>query len=168
MKWISGIKSEETRFWIFSSFPHFWITRVFSSLKNWTFLWITNRDKKWGPSWELEDVITKPGPVISVLKNVVILSFLRKFLRNLIGFPKTVINRLSLVRIGPHWSALDNYGRIRDKKHMSWFSIGYHWSALVRIGPHWITTDGYGIKNIWVGSQKVINGYLRLSLVRFG
>ena len=140
----SGIKSEETRFWIFSSFPHFWITRVFSSLKNWTFLWITNRDKKWGPSWELEDVITKPGPVISVLKNVVILSFLRKFLRNLIGFPKMVINRLSLVRIGPHWS------------------------ALVRIGPHWITTDGYGIKNIWVGSQKVINSYHRLSLVRFG
>ena len=81
----------------------------------------------------------KPGPVISKLKNEVILSFLRKFLRNLIGFPKMVINRLSLVRIGPHWSALDNYGWIRDKKHMSWFSKGYYRLTLVRI---------YGIKNI--------------------
>ena len=67
------------------------------------------------------------------------------------------------------WSALVNYRRMRDKKHMSWFSIGsqrlskgYRWSALVNYRQ---MRDKKHMS--WFS-----NGYQRLSkgppLVRFG
>ena len=67
------------------------------------------------------------------------------------------------------WSALVNYGGMRDKKHMSWFSTG---SQRLSKGPPWSALVNYG----WMWDKKHMswfsNGYQRLSkgppLVRFG